>query len=107
MRNLRIYRQNQNKIYWKEKKRADSYSSGLTFKRSFYPDGLKVTPFIKEHSLQQIADIYAYICSHAISKKCPEIFFKDQLSKVKYWTSVTMFPDSSFVNFAQKHTEFP
>lgn len=94
------------KFIGKKKKRADSYSSGLTFKKSFYPDGLKVTPFIKEHSLQQIADIYAYICSHAISKKCPETFFKDQLSKVKYWTSVTMFPDSSFVSFPQKRPEF-
>ena len=40
-----------------------------------------------DHPLQQVADIYAYTCSHALSRQCDTNFFKIQLKKVKYWTS--------------------
>lgn len=37
--------------------------------------------------LFQVADIFSYICSHALSKKCKDSFFKDALNQIRYKTS--------------------
>ena len=57
---------------------------------------VRVTPKISEQKLQQVADVYAYICSHALSKKCKDNFFQAQLKKVKYFTRSVFYPDSKF-----------
>jgi len=84
------------KFIGKQRRRADSYSSGLSIERPQNKGRVRITTNVSEHELQQIADVYAYICSHAISSKCTDSFFKEQLNKVKYPTRAIVYPDSKF-----------
>ncbi len=80
----------------KQRRRADAYSSGLSIERPGSKDRVRIAFNVGEHELQQIADVYAYICSHAFSKECKDHFFKNQLNKVKYFTRAIAYPDSKF-----------
>lgn len=71
-----------------KKRRADRLCSGFTAVGTREKKTVKLVPTVveKECSLLQVADVFAYICSHALSKKCETPFFKMQLEKVKYWS---------------------
>ena len=84
------------KFIGKQRRRADSYSSGLSIEGPENKGRARITPNVGEHELQQIADVYAYICSHALSSECKDNFFKSQLDKVKYFTRSIAYPDSKF-----------
>ena len=80
----------------KKRRRADAYSSGLSMEMPGSKDKIRIPFNMSEHELHQIADVYAYICSHALSKECKDNFFKNQLNKVKYFTRAIAYPDSRF-----------
>lgn len=84
------------KFIGKRRRRADSYSSGLSIESPQNNGRVRITPNVGDHQLQQIADVYAYICSHALSSKCTDNFFEKQLNKVKYFTRAIAYPDSKF-----------
>ena len=82
----------------KGRRRADSYLSTMAFEDKKTKLKKHLRPHIKEHVLQQMADVYAYICSHALSEQCEDDFFKEQLANIKYYTSAECIPDSQFEN---------
>ena len=84
------------KFIGKGRQRADKYSSGMSFVKGPNNQKVKLKPHIEDHRLQEIADVYAYICSHALSSKCKDDFFKKQLKRVKFFTEAIFYPDSKF-----------
>lgn len=80
----------------KDRRRADRYLSAMAFEDKKNQTKKHLRPHVKDHFLQQVADVYAYVCSHALSKNCEDAFFKEQLDKVKYPTRAKCFPDSQF-----------
>lgn len=80
----------------KGRRRADRYLSAMAFDDKKSQTKKHLRPHVKNHFLQQVADVYAYVCSHALSKNCEDAFFKEQLDKVKYYTRAECFPDSKF-----------
>lgn len=84
------------KFFGKRRRRADTYSSGLTIEKIGSRDRVRISFNVSEHELHQIADVYAYICSHALSEECKDNFFKKQLDKVEYFTRAIGYPDSRF-----------
>ncbi len=89
----------------KQRRRADAYSSGFSIERPGSKERVRITFNIGEHELQQVADVYAYTCSHALSKECRDDFFKNQLNKVKYFTRAIAYPDSKFEQVGLSKTQ--
>jgi hypothetical protein len=80
----------------RQRRRADAYSSGISIEMERNKGRVRIPFNVGEHELQQVADVYAYICSHALSKECKDDFFRNQLNKVRYSTQAIGFPDSRF-----------
>jgi len=78
-----------------QKRKAHRWATG--FSDVGAPDGkvFKIEPTVakaNDHELLQVADVLAYICSHAISGEDSQAFFKRQLGRIKYWTRSVLPP---------------
>ncbi|MEW6068645.1 MAG: hypothetical protein AB1610_10195 [Nitrospirota bacterium] len=76
----------------KERKRADKWYSGFSDIGARENTVFGIEPIILKNSASQmlgVADIFAYLCSHAMEKQCRDTFFREQLGKIKYWSRAT------------------
>ncbi len=77
------------KYHGNQKRQADSVNAmlmpqGMASRRH---GNVRVKPHYKngsEESLLQVADVLAYICSHAVRPECTDPFFSIQLQRVKF-----------------------
>lgn len=75
-----------------QKRRADGWYSGFSDIGS--PDGqiFQMQPTIATVDTQpmlQLADVAAYVCSHAQDDSANRSFFREQLARIKYWSRKT------------------
>jgi hypothetical protein len=84
----------------KERKRADKWYAGFSGIGAKENTVFGIEPIILNNSDSQmlgVADIFAYLCSHAMEKECRETFFREQLSKIKFWSRATFLPNHSLL----------
>jgi hypothetical protein len=82
----------------KDRKRADRWYSGFSDIGAKENTVFGIEPVILKNSDSQmlgVADVFAYLCSHAMEKECPYTFFREQLSKVKYWSRAEFLPNQA------------
>lgn len=82
----------------KDRKRADKWYSGFSDIGAKENTVFGIEPIIlKSSELQMlgVADVFAYLCSHAMEKKCQYTFFSEQVSKVKHWSSAKCLPNQA------------
>ena len=78
--------------------RADRWYSGYSDigapERSvFQLNPIRAT--VQNNPMLQIADVFSYVITHALSKYCKDEFFKVQLGRVRYWSRSIFKPSSS------------
>ena len=82
----------------KERKRADKWYTGFSDIGAKENTVFGIEPIILKNSDSQmmgVADIFAYLCSHAMEKECRDSFFREQLGKVKFWSRATFLPNQA------------
>jgi hypothetical protein len=83
------------KFLGNQKRQAHGWASGFSAVGAPRDKVFKIEPTIaksNEHDLLQVADVLAYICSHAISGEDSQAFFKRQLANINHWTSSVIPP---------------